>query len=625
VETETSTAQKEYFRKQAEHQQQVQAIEAENERLQAEHHQAVAEQEGLQTRLNEADRGAKVGLTALEKRLHKEASAKYAALVPKLADYEADPKNIEAMVNEALDAEDPAVGKPPLLTKLETLAADKALKYRELDDFRGAIGSILRGSQVAGSTYHIYRDIMEPVIIDEMNRIAKEHNLQPEADEARAFFRSYAESFRDRTSPLRKIVKSPEAHGTLKAMRGKQSYLARLRAFEPDGEKLATQIESGIYDMRQAGAAPTFYGDIKIKALKAPTLSKIPEFKEEPPEPGVPKIAPSPKPPQPELTAGSPEERAAQIVKQPERVPLPPEFVPEPKQTLTLSDIRETQKQKILSTGEERAYSKAANTAGILLHGGVSTWALAEMIRGSWGYGAALAAARILMGLSESGIGKLLQNEKFADWLAKPTEADLAIMRKLTPEEQAVFTDNLTDVLKDAKQKGLGISPQWTKLAGVAGVVGGAEGVAGAAQSKQSDKTVSGPQSKSDGNSVPTDRAVKAQALHTYAQAISQFAKTVSRGGLVAGLAQLLSVPTPSGQAGIPVHVAPRLASQAATVAALARPARTDLATLTTLPKDQRGKVEEAIGLLAKEAKKQGKLTAPSPWLGILNREEVAA
>jgi hypothetical protein len=60
-------------------------------------------------------------------------------------------------------------------------------------------------------------------------------------------------------------------------------------------------------------------------------------------------------------------------------------------------------------------------------------------------------------------------------------------------------------------------------------------------------------------------------------------------------------------------------------VAALARPARTDLATLTTLPKDQRGKVEEAIGLLAKEAKKQGKLTAPSPWLGILNREEVAA
>jgi len=637
VEAETSEAQKEYFRKQAEHQQQVQATEAENARLQAEYQRAVAEQEGLQTRLNETDRGAKVGLTALENRLHEEASAKYEALMPKLKSYEADPENIEAMVNKALDEIDPAVGKPPLLNKLETLSADNALNYENLNDFRSAIDSTLRKTQVPGSTYHIYRDIMEPVIIDEMNRIAGEHDLTAEADEARAFFRAYAEAFRDRTSPLRKIVKSPEAHGALNAMRGRQSFLARLRAFGPDGEKLAGQIENAIYDAQQNKAQFTKYGDIRVAAPKAPTLGKIPEFKEEPPEPARPEITPPPAPSQPQLTAGSPEERAAQQIAPPERVPG------------TEPELKQVGSEE-LTEANRNAYKKAVESLrnrGVWVFAGLPwLWVARDLLRfnfsaaGLNSVGAAISSVGAVAGLTM--LTDYLERPEIVDFFSSPSEAQIKALGKLSPEQRSLVADGFENVIKVAKDKGIKISPLIAAYAAVNASAGkpgatltGQQGQQPSQQPRQERQQETAPampepQSKvvSPAATSPSDRAARAQVLQTYAQAVGQFDRAVSGKGLVASLAQFLSLPTPSNQPGIPAHVAPRLASQIATVAALSRPSRTDLATLSTLPQDQRKQVEEAIGQLAEEAHRQGKLPKPSPWLGIIKHEgseEVAA
>ena len=456
VETDTSTAQTDYFRKHAEHQQQTLAIEVENERLQSEHLKAVDDQEKLQTRLNEADRSTKVGLAALEKRLHTEASAKYEALTPKLASYEADPALIDGMLEEATAATDPAVGEPPILAKLYSLVhSDQTVPtYMILDNFRKAIDTTLRNSRVAGTTYHIYRKIMEPVIVDEMARIAENQGLSTEANEARSFFRAYAESFRDQTSPLRTILKNPEAHGVFSRMRGKQSFVARLRAFGPDGEKLATQIEGGLSDAQQSKAKFNSYGGIEVKPPTAPTLGKVKEFAEQEPKPTTPKITPAPAPPQPQLTSGSPEERAAQQVPQPDRVPG------------IEADLKQVSTED-LSAENAKIFQKAVESArnrAIWVFAGLPwLWIAHDLIKLDFGaaglhtVGAVVGSTLAVAGFTV--LTDLLEKPEAVKFFAEPSKAQLRALNQLTPAQRGVIADGFKNVQKSAKVKGIKVSP----------------------------------------------------------------------------------------------------------------------------------------------------------------------
>lgn len=464
AETATTDQQKEFFRKKAEHQQQVQQTEAENARLEGEHAQAVAGHGELQTRLNQTDRAAKVGLRALEKNVHDAASAEYADLAPKLASYPADPETMAAVVDDARDSIDPAVGEPPLFTKLAKVLKNKQeTTYADLDSFRSAINTTLRKQQVPGSTYHIYRNIMEPVIIDEMDRIASDHGLSAEAAHARASWRTWAESFRDRASPLRKVLKDPEAHGTLKTMRGKQSYLDRLRKFGPEGEALAGQIDQHLTEAQQAKALYSTYGDIKVPAPKPPKLEKVPEFKEEVPEPVEAKpaaaTAPPTKPPL-ELTSGSPEERAAQTVKQPDRPAFPdrpaevrPEF-----RKLGPEDLMEANRNQYLQT------VKKLREKGIF-YGAVLPWLwVAKDLLTMNLPKAALntIGAAVSSAVTAAGVLKLtdhLEKPEIIEWIARPSAKDIAKLNDLPPEQRRAVADGFRQVTAVAAKKGWKVSP----------------------------------------------------------------------------------------------------------------------------------------------------------------------
>lgn len=404
---------------------------SENAQALSQHQQATRASAELEGRLNQNERAAKTQLKAVEDRVHTEADNEYKQLREKLDGIEADPEQVDLIRESALDSVDPAVGKPPILDKFEKmLKRGDAPTYEELDRFRSELTSAMRKGNLPGTTYNLYDQMLNgnqeaelPGIVDEMQRIGKDHGVQELADHARNSWRQWAEAFRDRTSPLKSVLSDPEEHGLLKNMRGQQSYLDRLRAFGPDGEQLANSIENDLTAAQNAKATYPSYGGVRVPQPKAPSLHDVPE--------------------------GDPTTLAGQMVKQPERPTFPekpPEVVPE-QHTIGPQDIQAVKAEAL----RNRANAIRSKGTGIVTTLGAYR-ALSNAFHGNWaevptllGEGGAAVAATYTL-------GNLLDHPAIVKALTKPTARDVAMI----PPELA---RDLEPIAAQAKAKGIKISP----------------------------------------------------------------------------------------------------------------------------------------------------------------------
>lgn len=440
-------AQKEYFRKQSEHKAETAKTEAENTRLTGEHKAATEQHSKLQSSLNDSERAAKVELKDVEDRVHTDADQLYKDLKPKLQDEDADPETVSKVVNHGIDNMSTAEAKPPLLEKLEKAAKTDGLTYGILDDFRSKIGNAMRKGGLSGTTYAIYEKMLEgdpeeeiPGIIDDMGRIAKEKGLSEEADTARASWRSWAEAFRDRASPLRSILKDPEEHGLMGSMRGQQSYLARLRAFGKDGAALADKIEQGLNIAQSSKAKFSPYGTIEVPKPTPPTLGEVKPFAERAPEYKAPESKPAPKPSQSLLTSGSAEERAQAKVGKPTTIGTE-EMTDANKESMAA-------KEKRVRTG----YAPIVST-------GLFIDAIRSAMEGNLGHAAIDVAARGAYEIGKQGFAKLLRNPNVIETLTRPSAAQIA---EIPPEMRG----NIKLLAEEAQKQGIKVDPRLAALVG---------------------------------------------------------------------------------------------------------------------------------------------------------------
>ena len=455
-------AQDDYLRESAEHQQKTAATEADNKKLQDAHDAEVKAQESLQDELNKNDRAGKKDLKALEKRVHDDADAQYEALREKLYDKESDPEKVNAIVEDVIGQMNESDSEPPLLAKLRKSAENGVLTYGDLDGFRSKLGAELRKGTLPGSLYHLYETLQDG-ITDEMTRIAEDNGMQKQALAARAAWRQWADAFRDRRSPWKKILDNREQHGLLSGARGRQSYIDGLRAMGPDGAALADQIGNGLNAAQASKARYTTYGQIEVPEPKAPVLAKVPEFKGTEPAYTAPKLKEAPKPPTPQLTAGSPEERARQQVKQPERVEAPDrprEVKPKVIPTKVLTPEELTAIKRAQAVRAARGIYNASNhlaTVFVVIEG------IRQLLKGNPGAILVDAAGRYSYAGWKAAYAKALESPKFLDAVSKLSPDDVKAAMRL-PEDQR---QGFEDMLLQAQSQGVKLQP------GVMGVVFG--------------------------------------------------------------------------------------------------------------------------------------------------------
>jgi hypothetical protein len=445
-------AQKEYFRKQAEHKAETERTEAENKRLTQEHEKAVEKHGQTQSSLNENERSAKVELGKVEERVHDEADNLYKELKPKLQDEDVDPKTADRIATHGIDNMSAAESKPPLLEKFEKALKNSSPTYGVYDEFRSKIGNAMRKGGLSGTTYHIYEMMLEgdpengiPGIVDEMDKIAKKEGLSEEAAAARSAWRDWAQAFRDRSSPLHNILADPESHGMLGAMRGRKSYLARLRAFGEDGSKLADQIEKDLNTAQGSKAKFTPYGTIEVPKPKPPVLGRTEPFSEREPQYKAPQTKPAPTPSHPVLTSGSAEERARNAVGKPTDIGT--------------EDIRRAKRESMLSKSETLSGPASKFISNMAAFGVIE-----EAMRGGIPAAARIVGARVIYGLGRHALATLLRNESVLKLITEPTAYDIAHI----PEN---MRGPLKEITEEARKQGIKVDPKVLALIGASAAI----------------------------------------------------------------------------------------------------------------------------------------------------------
>lgn len=464
AEGKTATAQGEFFKKKAEHEAEARRTQAENERVAAQHELEMGHQQDMERLLNRNERQAKVDLKKVGDRVHDDADRMYEKLKPRLANVESDPETIATLSDHLYGQIDQATAKSPVYEKFQKLVKNKsgALTYADLEDFRSAMGRAMNG-RLPGPTYHLYKVMLDgdekagvPGIIDEMDRIAASKKLKPQADAARASWRAWAESFRDPGSPVAKILDDPEQHGLLQGMRGQQSYLNRLRRFGPDGQELADSIERDLSLADSSKATYSPYGGIRIKPPEAPKPTAVKPFAEEPPLPTSPKLKSLPRAEPLQLTSGSPEVRAGQILAEQDRAAVPNRPEGE-RQLIGPEQVRQAKRESLA------AKEKKIRTGWSPVLSSISIYdAIKSGIEGNWSRVGLDLGARGIYEVGKQGFAAMLRNPAVIKLLTEPTAADLAqIPAELRGPGFKTFLDS-------AKTQGVRVDPRLYALASAA-------------------------------------------------------------------------------------------------------------------------------------------------------------
>lgn len=160
---------------------------------------------------------------------------------------------------------------------------DVQVTWSDLQDLRTKVGAELRKGTLPADHYLAYKSMMNDV--DQgMQSVADAKGLGAAQLDARNYYRRFAETFWDRTSPIRKALDSTERGGVVKAFRGKdQSGVEALAQFNPELAQRVNTVRGFAGEAAGIRPSPTRAAEPTL----APKPDPIPE-----PVPKVAKVTP---------------------------------------------------------------------------------------------------------------------------------------------------------------------------------------------------------------------------------------------------------------------------------------------------------------------------------------------
>jgi hypothetical protein len=347
---------------------------------------------------------------------------------------------------------------PTLLKKLGERVSGKGVgdpgnpvpTYAELQELRTKVGSALRGN-LPSDQFYAYKGMMED--IDEgMQQVADAHGEGEAQALAREYYKAYADAFLDYTSPIYKAIHSGIEAKTGDLFRGfkdRDAALEALARYNPDLAgtiKTLTETQDRANEIKLGDAQPEPvppHPRLTSGSAEERAAQEVKEPERVPPPKIPPPIkaeeTPEPPPPPPRLTSGSPEERAAQEVNQPEGQA--------PGRKINLSDIKGARREAyqrgvdlwVRNRGRYLAIWPAIGLLRTMLHG--SGFPLGE---------AALESGGLL--LASQLAAKALENPRVAEFFTKATVRDI---QAVPPS----LRGDLPMMVKATRANGVKVSP----------------------------------------------------------------------------------------------------------------------------------------------------------------------
>jgi hypothetical protein len=392
--------------------------------------QAAADRKvALERGVEHLDPELKTQLEATEKDIHAKANAKYEDLRKTLGKEEVPAYQAigedghiagepEAYLRHIFDNAASKItdwsNDPTLLRSIgdRLKMGDVQVTWSDLQDLRTKVGAELRKGTLPADHYLAYKSMMNDV--DQgMQSVADAKGLGAAQLDARNYYRRFAETFWDRTSPIRKALDSTERGGVVKAFRGKdQSGVEALAQFNPELAQRVNTVRGFAGEAAGIRPSPTRAAEPALAPKPAPI-----------PEP-VPKVA--------KVTPG---------------------------EVLTPEKLSDAKKERAVATAD-----RIRNSSNHLATVFVTLDAIRRVIHGDLGGLAIDATARVGYAAGKNMFANFLQSPKVIDAVGKITPADVKEVMKLPADQRAGF-DTL---LIQAQAQGAKLRPG--VLAAVSGV-----------------------------------------------------------------------------------------------------------------------------------------------------------
>lgn len=364
--------------------------------------------------------------TARENAL-KVGNEKYSAVNEKLNPLPADMETIMGGIGDAMEKIKGSDTEPSIIKDIDKKVGEgEALTYEDLQGYYSELGRELSKRTLAGDVYTAM-DTLHEAIGNEMQRIADTQGYGKQLSAARNYWRLMKQTFGE-ARPSNDVATQTVKSVTPEFMKAQEeaNRLRLLGAFDKGIPALAEHI-----------------GNLQKGIDALPKSKPLRNSVNELPPPHVPARVPS---------------------MQEANVPdIPPEVMAQHK-GLTPDDIRKDQIHRIEEVARKTRHGGPVDFASR----GISTWSLAEALRGEWHYAAALAAARIILKIPRRALGSLLERPNVQRWLADPTKDEIGVYRHLSPEQQAVFGQSIARLTQAAKSARMKVSPFWFGVAGLA-------------------------------------------------------------------------------------------------------------------------------------------------------------
>lgn len=353
-----------------------------------------------------------------------EADAKYQKLNEALGEHQTDGEFFNDALSEAAEKIKGTETEPTIFKDIEKkMGRGESFTYGDLQGYYSELGRELKKGTLPGDVYTAYGSLQDS-IGGEMQRIADTQGMGPELADARSSWRQLRETFYDRKSPIRKALEGKEAGAAIKQLLGKDR----------------TGIEAiARYDPGLAQRANTIRGyQEELGSTRVPAESTRPA---------------------PQLGGRSP------------AVPYPEAAPPK---TIGPDEVRAA-KTESLADRAARAKSRGFSA---MASGFAAYDAIRSALNGDWRRVGVDVAARGSVALAQHGIARLLTSKPVIEYLTTATARDAASI----PED---LRGKLPDLVKEAKARGIRVSPSLNVLFGSQGVNG--QGPAPRAQQNATD------------------------------------------------------------------------------------------------------------------------------------------
>jgi hypothetical protein len=334
----------------------------------------------------------------------------------------------------------------------------KPLKFGDLQGYYSELGDKLAGGDLPDDVYHALRSLQSD-IGEMMQDMANDSGVGSKLRQTQKLYRQYMETFKESAGPNHSG--SPIA----KALQAADPAYAIEPLLE---EKTAQRVRNMLtkFDPPDAGVggAGKLYDNFWDANRKLDALGKPVDVPEAPVEPSYrqPPTAPSPDHPIPKYRtrkAPEPPRPAAERVPEPPRAKHPeePEEVIPERKTIGPEDYRARQAENteaaakgLRSLGVRRALNSLFYT---------TPTAVFSVLLGHPGYSIAELAMTPTILAGSHMLADALEKPEVVNWISQVTPQVADAYDKLPPEEKAVFTQNLRQMVELAQKKGMAVSP----------------------------------------------------------------------------------------------------------------------------------------------------------------------